>query len=111
MSKIRILNLLSCLAIGIGAGSFLGGNSDGFVVCLMCSCLANVWSFILLPHELYLTKNELIDEMLFYRRENDVLFHRYDEFQDQLESVNHKINKIVVDMPKTGNRVKSARKV
>jgi hypothetical protein len=111
MSKIRILNLLSCLAIGIGAGAFLGGDRIVVAICLMFSCLANVWAFILLPHELYLTKNELMDEMSFYKRENDALFNRYEEFQDQLESVNHKINKIVVDTPKTGNRVKSARKV
>lgn len=110
MSKIRILNLLSCLAIGIGAGAFLGGERVVVAVCLMFSCLANVWSFILLPYEQYVMKNEIMNQITLCKRENDTLFSRYYEMQDQLESVNHKVNKISVDMPKS-NKVKSIRRV
>jgi hypothetical protein len=110
MSKIRILNLLSCLAIGIGAGAFLGGDRIVVAICLMFSCLANVWSIILLPYEQYTTKNDIRDELMVYKRENDTLFHRFYEMQDQLEDVNHKMNKISLDMPKS-NKVKSVRRV
>jgi len=110
MSKIRILNLLSCLAIGIGAGAFLGNDKVAVFVCLLFSCLMNTWAFILLPHELYVTKKELIDEVAYCKLDTDTLFNRYYDVKEQMENVNDRVKKITYEHPKS-NKVKSVRKI
>jgi hypothetical protein len=110
MSKIRILNLLACLGLGVGCGAFLGNNEDAVFVCLLFSCLMNTWAFILLPYELYVTKKELMDEMAYCKLDTDTLFNRYYDVKEQMENVNDRVKKITYDQPR-GNKVKSVRKV
>jgi hypothetical protein len=114
MNKIRILNIMSCGAIGIGAGAYLGGNETILILCVLYATLMNTFASILLPHERYAFREEIDtynDHDFYYKHAYEDLKHRSKSQEIQIRGIRDMVESVEDRLPKKTTKVKTAKKI